>query len=204
MQDKRQISVGVIGFPNVGKSSVINVLMGTKCCKAAPVPGETKVWQYIALTKRISLIDCPGIVYHNGEDSDVDTVLKGVVRAERLENPVDYIAPILSRVKVEYIQKQYELPGWKPNAITEDGFMQLTDGNDDGEGESGKGSTTAIVHRSAAQAAAFVEVIPSHITFLTQLAVKMGKLLKGNEADLRRVAVIVINDWQRVSLTCRC
>ena len=41
--DKRQISVGVIGYPNSGKSSVINSLMGTKCCKAAPVPGETKV-----------------------------------------------------------------------------------------------------------------------------------------------------------------
>ena len=43
IQDKRQISVGVIGYPNSGKSSVINSLMGKKCCKAAPVPGETKV-----------------------------------------------------------------------------------------------------------------------------------------------------------------
>jgi nuclear GTP-binding protein len=41
--DKRQISIGVIGYPNTGKSSVINTLMGTKCCKTAPVPGETKV-----------------------------------------------------------------------------------------------------------------------------------------------------------------
>ena len=66
--DKRQISVGVIGYPNTGKSSVINALMGTKCCKAAPIPGETKIWQYIALTKRIFLIDCPGVVYDVGDD----------------------------------------------------------------------------------------------------------------------------------------
>ena len=33
-------------------------------CNVAPVPGETKVWQYITLMKRIFLIDCPGVVYN--------------------------------------------------------------------------------------------------------------------------------------------
>jgi nuclear GTP-binding protein len=47
-------------------------------CKVAPIPGETKVWQYITLTKRIFLIDCPGVVYHS-QDSETDIVLKGVV-----------------------------------------------------------------------------------------------------------------------------
>lgn len=47
-------------------------------CKVAPIPGETKVWQYITLTKRIFLIDCPGVVYHS-TDSETDIVLKGVV-----------------------------------------------------------------------------------------------------------------------------
>ena len=49
-----------------------------KVCKVAPIPGETKVWQYITLTKRIFLIDCPGVVYHNN-DTETDVVLKGVV-----------------------------------------------------------------------------------------------------------------------------
>ena len=62
-KEKQSISVGFIGYPNVGKSSVINALMKKTCCKVAPIPGETKVWQYITLTKRIYLIDCPGIVY---------------------------------------------------------------------------------------------------------------------------------------------
>ena len=53
-------------------------------CKVAPVPGETKVWQYITLMKRIFLIDCPGVVYSKTDDSETDAVLKGVVRVENL------------------------------------------------------------------------------------------------------------------------
>jgi nuclear GTP-binding protein len=50
--NKQQISVGFIGYPNVGKSSVINTLKSQKCCKVAPIPGETKYWQYITLFKK--------------------------------------------------------------------------------------------------------------------------------------------------------
>ena len=55
-----QISVGMIGYPNTGKSSVINALRSKKVCNVAPIAGETKVWQYITLMKKIYLIDCPG------------------------------------------------------------------------------------------------------------------------------------------------
>jgi nuclear GTP-binding protein len=41
--DKKQISVGFVGYPNVGKSSIINTLKKGKVCTVAPVPGETKV-----------------------------------------------------------------------------------------------------------------------------------------------------------------
>lgn len=84
--DKKQISVGFIGYPNVGKSSVINALVKAKSCKVAPVPGETKVWQYITLMKRIYLIDCPGVVPATNE-TETEKVLRGVVRPERLEDP---------------------------------------------------------------------------------------------------------------------
>lgn len=126
--------------------------MGTKCCKAAPVPGETKVWQYITLMKRIFLIDCPGVVYDVGDD-EVETVLKGVVRAERLETPSDFIQPILDRVKKDYITRQYGIKSW-----------------DDAP------------------------------DFLTQLAQKQGKLLKGGEVDVESISINIINDWQRVSI----
>merc|ERR1712000_188504 len=110
-KDRKQISVGFIGYPNVGKSSVINTLRSKKVCKVAPLPGETKVWQYITLFKRIFLIDCPGVVYPTGE-SEAEIVLKGVVRVENLKNPEDYIYPILERVKPEYVTATYGIKQW--------------------------------------------------------------------------------------------
>jgi nuclear GTP-binding protein len=97
-KDKKTISVGFIGYPNVGKSSIINSLKQTACCKAAPIAGETKVWQYVALTSRIYLIDCPGIVYSDENDSSTDVVLKGVVRPERLVDPDFFVEEIIKRV----------------------------------------------------------------------------------------------------------
>lgn len=109
--DKRQITVGFVGYPNVGKSSVINTLRAKKVCKVAPIAGETKVWQYITLMKRIYLVDCPGVVYPTGS-TPTECVLKGVVRVENIKTPEDYIDAMLQRVKVEYIQKTYNIMSW--------------------------------------------------------------------------------------------
>lgn len=109
--DKKQISVGFIGYPNTGKSSIINTLRSKKVCKVAPIAGETKVWQYITLMRRIYLIDCPGVVYPSTE-TDTEKVLKGVVRVELIQNPEDYIVSVLERVKSEYIRKTYKIENW--------------------------------------------------------------------------------------------
>uniref|UniRef100_A0A8C7XMY7 Nucleolar GTP-binding protein 2 n=1 Tax=Oryzias sinensis TaxID=183150 RepID=A0A8C7XMY7_9TELE len=119
--DKKQISVGFIGYPNVGKSSVINTLRSKKVCNVAPIAGETKVWQYITLMRRIFLIDCPGVVYPS-EDSESDIVLKGVVQVEKIKNPEDHIEAVLERAKPEYVQKTYRIPSWNS---TEDFLEKL-------------------------------------------------------------------------------
>jgi len=83
-----------------------------KVCVSAPIPGETKVWQYVQLTKRIYLIDCPGVVYNQEADNDTDLVLKGVVRAERLADADFYIQAILDRTKPIDIQNKFKVKGY--------------------------------------------------------------------------------------------
>ncbi|CAI5523224.1 unnamed protein product [Closterium sp. Naga37s-1] len=148
--DKQAISVGFIGYPNVGKSSVINTLRTKKVCSVAPVPGETKVWQYITLMKRIFLIDCPGVVYADARDSETNAVLKGVVRVANLEDADQHIPDVLARVKPAYLTRAYGIDKWE----------DATD-------------------------------------FLSQMAKRTGKLLKGGEPDVQTAAKMVLHDWQR-------
>ena len=110
--DRKQISVGLIGGPNTGKSSIINTLLKKKVCTVAPIPGETKVWQYVSLMKRIYLIDCPGVVPPSNSDTPTDLVLRGVVRVEKVEHPEQYISALLARVKRHHMEKTYDLKGW--------------------------------------------------------------------------------------------
>lgn len=80
----------------------------------------SKVWQYITLTKRIYLIDCPGIVYTKEGVNEVSVVLKGVVRAERLEDPAYYIREVLEKAKAKDLEKIYGVSNW----IDEDDFLK--------------------------------------------------------------------------------
>ena len=109
---RKQISVGFIGYPNTGKSSIINTLRKKKVCNVAPIPGETKIWRYITLMKRIYLIDCPGVVPPNMGDTDEDILLRGVVRIENVENPEQYVAAALKKCKKHHVERTYDVRGW--------------------------------------------------------------------------------------------
>lgn len=64
---KGSITVGVVGLPNVGKSSVINSLKRARVAQVGSTPGVTKGLQEIHLDKHIRLLDSPGIVFASGE-----------------------------------------------------------------------------------------------------------------------------------------
>jgi len=112
-KDKKSISVGFIGYPNVGKSSVINTMKKKKVCNVAPIPGETKVWQFVAMTKRVFLIDCPGVVYSGQEHDETELVLRGVCRVENITEPQIHIPEVLKRAKHEHLARLYQITGWE-------------------------------------------------------------------------------------------
>jgi hypothetical protein len=56
----QQMQVGLVGYPNVGKSSTINALFGAKKTAVAPTPGKTKHFQTLIVSPTLCLCDCPG------------------------------------------------------------------------------------------------------------------------------------------------
>lgn len=57
------ITLGFTGYPNVGKSSVLNSIVGHKVVSVSRTPGHTKHFQTINLTPTVRLCDCPGLVF---------------------------------------------------------------------------------------------------------------------------------------------
>ncbi|CAO1614136.1 unnamed protein product [Parajaminaea phylloscopi] len=202
--DRKQISVGFVGYPNTGKSSIINTLKKKKVCNVAPIPGETKVWQYVALMKRIYLIDCPGIVPVSARDSETGTVLKGVVRVENLETPAEHIPALMSRVKEEYLRKTYGLKSWKDShdflAQLARRFGKLLKGGEPDEETVAKmilndwirGKIPFFVPppESAARANSNAQSVEPTASDIAHGATKPVKRVKGVEQPLKSIAVV--------------
>ena len=112
-----------------------------------------QVWQYVNLSKSIFLVDCPGVIHDSDhKNNDVEAVLKGVVRIERMGNADkgEVIKTILDIIKKEDLKKTYQI-----------GDFEDTD------------------------------------SFLEQIAVTRGKLLRGAEPDRDSAARMVLHDWIR-------
>lgn len=57
------VRIGMIGHPNMGKSSLINALMGKKIVSVSKTPGHTKHLQTLFLSRHCMLVDGPGLVF---------------------------------------------------------------------------------------------------------------------------------------------
>eukprot|EP00055_Hartaetosiga_balthica_P012330 m.59552 g.59552 ORF g.59552 m.59552 type:complete len:502 (-) comp7911_c0_seq7:2235-3740(-) len=117
---KKTITVGVVGYPNVGKSSIINSLKRKKVTGVGQLPGITRHTQRVMLEKNIFLLDSPGIVFSSKSDLS-SLVLRNCVRMDALENPVSVIDRLLHRCDVSQIMEFYGLPSF--DSTTE--FLQL-------------------------------------------------------------------------------
>jgi len=92
----RDILVGVLGYPNTGKSTVINVLAGRHKAPTSPISGYTKGIQLVKAGSHIMLLDTPGVFPFEERDQYIQGVL-GVKDATNLKDPVGVAMKIIER-----------------------------------------------------------------------------------------------------------
>ncbi|CAF3734123.1 unnamed protein product [Rotaria socialis] len=85
------LTIGMVGYPNVGKSSTINSLLQYKKVSVSSTPGKTKHFQTIFLEKDLLLCDCPGLVFPSFVSTKDELIVNGILPIDQMR---DYIAPI--------------------------------------------------------------------------------------------------------------
>lgn len=183
-QLKRSIAVGVIGYPNVGKSSVINALMSrlsrgsSGACPVGAEAGVTTNLREVKLDSKLKLIDSPGIVFPNiaagkgklsssSSSSSSQSVKEGArlillnaIPAKHISDPVPAVTLLLKRLskapaRLSKMQEFYGIPTLIPAS---------------------NGDTTN--------------------DFLVQVARKCGRLGKGGVPNINSAAMTVVTDWR--------
>lgn len=82
----KKIKIGVLGYPNTGKSTVINALKGHTAAKTSPASGFTKGIQLVRLNQRMYLIDSPGVIPYK-EVNEFKHVMTGAKTQEHVKDP---------------------------------------------------------------------------------------------------------------------
>lgn len=85
--EPRRVVVGFVGYPNVGKSSTLNALIGEKKSSVGPQPGKTKHFQTFNMSETLMYADCPGLVFPSYADTKADMVVAGVIPIDKCASP---------------------------------------------------------------------------------------------------------------------
>ncbi|KAL7408862.1 P-loop containing nucleoside triphosphate hydrolase protein [Mrakia frigida] len=181
----QSLTVGVVGFPNVGKSSLINSLKRSRACGVAATPGHTRVVQEVALDKGVKILDCPGIVFDPaGEEPGMpeeerrrkrgEVILRNCVKAELVEDVISPVEIITTKVDHSKLEKLYGVPPFE-------NVTQLL-------------VSIALVRGRLGKVRRFL-VSPSPSSRRFELTSFPSRLPQGGVPDLESSAVQVLRDW---------
>jgi len=101
-------AVGVLGFPNVGKSSVINLLKGKKSASVSSYSGHTRGVQFVSAKGKIKLIDTPGVLQFQEKDLMTQITI-GSMNPQHVKEP-DYFSILLIEKFPELFKKYFDEP----------------------------------------------------------------------------------------------
>jgi len=106
-KSKTTIVCGVVGYPNTGKSSLINALKRSRAVGVSPRPGFTTSMQEVVLDRTIHLLDSPGVVF-----SDETALLGNCVDANSIDDPIPSVDALLKRCNPESLMMTYNIPAF--------------------------------------------------------------------------------------------
>ncbi|KAI8916911.1 hypothetical protein BC831DRAFT_485586 [Entophlyctis helioformis] len=102
-----KINIGFVGYPNVGKSSTLNALVGAKRVAVGSTPGKTKHFQTIHLSDNLILCDCPGLVFPSFATTKAEMVINGVLPIDQLREYVGPTGLVCQRIPKYYLEALY-------------------------------------------------------------------------------------------------
>lgn len=111
---REHVVVGFVGYPNVGKSSTINALVGQKRTGVTSTPGKTKHFQTLIISEELMLCDCPGLVFPSFSSSRYEMIACGVLPIDRMTEHREAVKVVAERVPRDVIEKVYNISLPKP------------------------------------------------------------------------------------------
>ncbi|XP_055912643.1 large subunit GTPase 1 homolog [Eupeodes corollae] len=111
---EKHVTIGLVGYPNVGKSSTINALMAEKKVSVSATPGKTKHFQTLYLENDIMLCDCPGLVMPSFVLTKADMILNGILPIDQMRDFVPPVNLLCARIPKHILEDKYGIIIAKP------------------------------------------------------------------------------------------